>query len=39
MKTPVICICIILGIVAFAMWACCKAAGECSREEERQDGK
>ena len=29
---------IIFAIVFLLIFACCKVAGECSREEEKEDG-
>lgn len=26
-------------LVTFCAWACCKVSGDCSREEEKRDGK
>lgn len=37
MKELVIALLIILAIIVVAVWACVWNAGDCSREEERED--
>lgn len=34
MKTVLICISVVIGIAALAIWACCKIAGESDGKED-----
>ena len=38
MKIIKVCVLIVVAIVAVAVWACCKMAGDCDKEGERDDG-
>lgn len=39
MKTVLIIAAIVYVVLALSLYACIKVAGDCSREEEKRDGK